>query len=581
MAKPTSSKALAEQRNDAMLKREFKGIGVFLFWISGIINVLALTGSFYMLQIYDRALTSGSVPTLVALSVLAVGLYLFQGGFDIIRSQLLVRIGAKIDRILSPIAHRVSVDMPRFGFSTAEALERGRDVDTLRTFMGSQGPMALFDLPWVPLYVLFVYFLHPVLGAVTLGGAVVLTLLTVWTEIKSRKLANAAHQANIARNAIADSNARNSDIIKAMGISDRAVSRYTKANSEHLVLQTKVTDVTGTFSAISRVLRMLLQSGLLGLGAYFTIQGQMSAGAIIAVSVAASRALAPIDMAIGNWKGMVTARQAYKRLRETMVALADLPEPIDLPAPSKSIRVEKITVAAPASGQILLSEVALEVKAGQGVAIIGPSGGGKTTLVRAITGIWPVLRGSVRLDNADLPQWKEDVLGHYVGYLPQEVALMDGTIVENISRFAPKRDGKGVVAAAMAAGIHEMIVRLPDGYDTQLGPQGTALSAGQRQRIGLARALYGDPFVVVLDEPNAFLDTEGEQALNKAIAGIKERGGIVIVVAHRPSVLEQVELVAVVQAGKLTAFGPKAQVLGLQAAPEKSKPGLQPVRAAE
>ena len=467
------------------------------------------------------------------------------------------------------------------GFSTAEALERGRDVDTLRTFMGSQGPMALFDLPWVPLYILFVYFLHPVLGAVTLGGAVVLTLLTVWTEIKSRKLANAAHQANIARNAIADSNARNSDIIKAMGISDRAVSRYTKANSEHLVLQTKVTDVTGTFSAISRVLRMLLQSGLLGLGAYFTIQGQMSAGAIIAVSVAASRALAPIDMAIGNWKGMVTARQAYKRLRETMVALADLPEPIDLPAPSKSIRVEKITVAAPASGQILLSEVALEVKAGQGVAIIGPSGGGKTTLVRAITGIWPVLRGSVRLDNADLPQWKEDVLGQYVGYLPQEVALMDGTIVENISRFAPKRDGKGVVAAAMAAGIHEMIVRLPDGYDTQLGPQGTALSAGQRQRIGLARALYGDPFVVVLDEPNAFLDTEGEQALNRAIAGIKERGGIVIVVAHRPSVLEQVELVAVVQAGKLTAFGPKAQVLGLQAAPEKSKPGLQPVRAAE
>ena len=581
MAKPSSSKALAEQRNDAMLKREFKGIGVFLFWISGIINVLALTGSFYMLQIYDRALTSGSVPTLVALSVLAVGLYLFQGGFDIIRSQLLVRIGAKIDRILSPIAHRVSVDMPRFGFSTAEALERGRDVDTLRTFMGSQGPMALFDLPWVPLYILFVYFLHPVLGAVTLGGAVVLTLLTVWTEIKSRKLANAAHQANIARNAIADSNARNSDIIKAMGISDRAVSRYTKANSEHLVLQTKVTDVTGTFSAISRVLRMLLQSGLLGLGAYFTIQGQMSAGAIIAVSVAASRALAPIDMAIGNWKGMVTARQAYKRLRETMVALADLPEPIDLPAPSKSIRVEKITVAAPASGQILLSEVALEVKAGQGLAIIGPSGGGKTTLVRAITGIWPVLRGSVRLDNADLPQWKEDVLGQYVGYLPQEVALMDGTIVENISRFAPKRDGKGVVAAAMAAGIHEMIVRLPDGYDTQLGPQGTALSAGQRQRIGLARALYGDPFVVVLDEPNAFLDTEGEQALNRAIAGIKERGGIVIVVAHRPSVLEQVELVAVVQAGKLTAFGPKAQVLGLQAAPEKSKPGLQPVRAAE
>jgi ATP-binding cassette subfamily C protein len=580
MARPASSRALAEQRNDALLKREFKGIGVFLFWISGIINILALTGSFYMLQIYDRALTSGSVPTLVALSVLAVGLYLFQGVFDIIRSQLLVRVGARIDRLLSPIAHKVSVDMPRFGFSSAEALERGRDVDTLRGFMGGQGPMALFDLPWVPLYVLFVYFLHPVLGAVTLGGAVVLALLTIWTELKSRKLSSAAHQANIARNAVADSNARNSEIIKAMGISDRAVGRYVAANGEHVVLQTRFTDVVGTFSAISRVLRMLLQSGLLGLGAYFTIQGQMSAGAIIAVSVASARALAPIDMAIGNWKGMVAARQAYKRLRETMVALADLPAPLQLPAPHKSLKVEKITVAAPSTGQVLLTETGFSVPAGQALAIIGPSGGGKTTLVKAMAGIWPVLRGSVRLDDADLPQWQEEMLGRSMGYLPQEVSLMDGTIAENISRFAPERDGRAIVAAAMAAGVHDMIVRLPNGYDTPLGAQGTAMSAGQRQRIGLARALYGDPFVVILDEPNAFLDAEGEQALNRAIAGIRARGAIAVVVAHRPSVLEQVDLVAVIQAGKLTAFGPKAQVLGLRPPSDRSRPEPVPRRAA-
>lgn len=580
MARPASSRALAEQRNDALLKREFKGIGVFLFWISGIINILALTGSFYMLQIYDRALTSGSVPTLVALSVLAVGLYLFQGVFDIIRSQLLVRVGARIDRLLSPIAHKVSVDMPRFGFSSAEALERGRDVDTLRGFMGGQGPMALFDLPWVPLYVLFVYFLHPVLGAVTLGGAVVLALLTIWTELKSRKLSSAAHQANIARNAVADSNARNSEIIKAMGISDRAVGRYVAANGEHVVLQTRFTDVVGTFSAISRVLRMLLQSGLLGLGAYFTIQGQMSAGAIIAVSVASARALAPIDMAIGNWKGMVAARQAYKRLRETMVALADLPAPLQLPAPHKSLKVEKITVAAPSTGQVLLTETGFSVPAGQALAIIGPSGGGKTTLVKAMAGIWPVLRGSVRLDDADLPQWQEEMLGRSMGYLPQEVSLMDGTIAENISRFSPERDGRAIVAAAMAAGVHDMIVRLPNGYDTPLGAQGTAMSAGQRQRIGLARALYGDPFVVILDEPNAFLDAEGEQALNRAIAGIRARGAIAVVVAHRPSVLEQVDLVAVIQAGKLTAFGPKAQVLGLKSPSDRSRPEPVPRRAA-
>ncbi len=559
-----TAKAMAEHRGNEMLRKEFKAIAVFLFWISGIINVLALTGSFYMLQIYDRALTSGSVPTLAALSVLVIGLYLFQGVFDIIRSQLLVRIGARFDRLLAPIAHRVSVDMPRFGFSTGEALERGRDVDTIRSFMGSQGPVALFDLPWVPLYILFVYFLHPVLGAMTLGGAIVLTLLTVWTELKSRKLASAAQQAHLTRNAIADSNARNADILKAMGFAGRAVARFNTANQDHLTLQTRASDVVGTFGAFSRVLRMVLQSALLGTGAYLTIQGQMSAGAIIAVSVAASRALAPIDMAIGNWKGVVAARQAFKRLRDTMVALAGMTKPLDLPAPTQSLKVDKVTVAAPASGRVLLTEVAFELKAGQGLGVIGPSGGGKTTLVRALTGIWPALRGAIRLDDADLTQWDEEKIGEYVGYLPQDVALLDGTIVENITRLAPKRDARAIVAATKAAGVHEMIVRLPDGYDTQLGPMGTALSAGQRQRIGLARALYGDPFVVIMDEPNAFLDAEGEQALNLAIRQIRARGGIAVIVAHRPSILAEVDMVAVIQNGRMTAFGPKDEIVAGQ-----------------
>jgi len=560
----STSKAMAEHRGDEMLRKEFKAVAVFLFWISGIINVLALTGSFYMLQIYDRALTSGSIPTLAALSVLVIGLYLFQGVFDIIRSQLLVRIGARFDRLLAPIAHRVSVDMPRFGFSTGEALERGRDVDTIRSFMGSQGPVALFDLPWVPLYILFVYFLHPVLGAITLGGAFVLTLLTVWTELKSRKLASAAQQAHLVRNAIADSNARNADILKAMGFAGRAVARFNEANQDHLTLQTRASDVIGTFGAFSRVLRMVLQSALLGVGAYLTIQGQMSAGAIIAVSVASSRALAPIDMAIGNWKGVVAARQAFKRLRDTMVALAGMNKPLDLPAPEKTLKIDKITVAAPASGRVLLTEVAFELKAGQAVGVIGPSGGGKTTLVRALTGIWPSLRGSIRLDEADLTQWDEEKVGQYIGYLPQDVALLDGTIVENITRLAPQRDARAIVAATKAAGVHEMIVRLPDGYDTQLGPMGTALSAGQRQRIGLARALYGDPFVVVMDEPNAFLDAEGEQALNLAIRQVRARGGIAVIVAHRPSILAEVDMVAVIQNGRLTAFGPKDEIVAGQ-----------------
>lgn len=564
MSTAATAKKLAEHRGDEMLRKEFKGVGVFLFWISGIINILALTGSFYMLQIYDRALTSGSIPTLVALSVLVIGLYLFQGVFDIIRSQLLVRIGARLDRILAPIAHRVSVDMPRFGFSTAEALERGRDVDTLRGFMGSQGPVALFDLPWVPVYVLFVYFLHPMLGALTLGGAVVLTLLTVWTELKSRKLVSSAQHAHMARNAIADSNARNADVLKAMGFASRAVARFNLANQDHLTLQTRASDVVGTFGAFSRVLRMLLQSALLGLGAYLTIQGQMSSGAIIAVSVASSRALAPIDMSIANWKGVVSARQAYRRLRDTMVALSSLEQPLDLPAPTRSLMIDKVTVAAPSTGRVLLSDIAFELKAGQALGVIGPSGGGKTTLVRAMTGIWPALRGSIRLDDADLSQWNDDKIGQYIGYLPQDVALLDGTIVENITRLAPQRDARAIVAATKAAGVHEMIVRLPDGYDTQLGPMGTALSAGQRQRIGLARALYGDPFVVIMDEPNAFLDAEGEQALNLAIRHIRARGGIAVIVAHRPSILAEVDMVAVIQNGRLSAFGPKEEIVAGQ-----------------
>ena len=568
------SSASGKKKPAQNLMQGFRGIVVFLFLMSGIINVLALTGSFYMLQIYDRALTSGSIPTLLALSALAIGLYLFQGVFDVIRSQILVRIGAKLDRKLAPLAHQVAIDMPRFGFSTSEALERGRDVDTVRGFLGSQGPVALFDLPWMPLYLIFVYILHPYLGMVTFAGAFVLTLLTIATELMTRRLSGATYHAAVARNAIADSNARNADILKAMGFAGRAVARFNKANQEHLELQTQTNDISGTFGAISRVLRMILQSSILGLGAYLTIQGDLSAGAIIAASVASARALAPVDLAISNWKGVVAARTAFRRIKETVVALANADKPMQLPAPTTSLKVEKMTVAAPSSGRVLLSEVEFEMKAGQALGVIGPSGGGKTTLVRALTGIWPSLRGSVRLDDAELTQWPDDVLGKYIGYLPQDVALLDGTIEENISRLEPTPDGRAIVDAARAAGIHEMIVRMPDGYRTQLGPQGASLSAGQRQRIGLARALYKNPFVVIMDEPNSNLDGEGEAALTEAIKGIRSRGGIAVVVAHRASALAAASHVAVIQNGKLTAFGGKDEILGAQA-------GQQPIVAAQ
>jgi PrtD family type I secretion system ABC transporter len=557
----------AKRRNLAELTRGLRSIVLFLFLISGLINILALTGSLYMMQIYDRALTSGSIPTLAVLSALAIGLYLFQGGFDVVRSQILVRIGAHLDRKIAPLAHRVAIDMPRFGFSTSEALERGRDVDTVRGFLGSQGPGALFDLPWMPVYLVFIYLLHPVLGALTFAGAFALTVLTVVSEIMTKRLHSSTRQAAITRNSIADSNTRNAEVIKAMGFSGRAVDRFNDANGDHLELQTRANDISGTFAAISRVLRMLLQSAVLGLGAYLTIIGELTAGAIIACSVASARALAPVDLAIGNWKGFVAARAAYDRLRDTVVALAGAVQPMKLPAPQAGLVLEKITVPVPASGQIVLSEVSFELRAGQALGIIGPSAGGKTTLVRALTGIWPVLRGSVRLDGADLAHWPEDEIGQHLGYLPQEISLMDGTIEENISRFDLEPDYRKVIEAARAAGVHEMILRMPEGYRTKLGPQGMALSAGQRQRVALARALYGDPFLVILDEPNSNLDGEGEEALTRAIESIRARNGIAIVVAHRPSALVAVDLVAIVQNGRLTAFGKKEEIMTPSAQP--------------
>lgn len=470
----------------------YRGIGFVLFGVSGIINLLALTGSFYMLQIYDRALTSHSIPTLAALSALAIGLYLFQGMFDILRSQILVRLGARLDAKLAPLAHHVVIEMARYGYSTSEALERGRDVDVVRGFLGSQAPIAFFDLPWMPLFLGFVYLLHPVLGLVTLAGAVVLMSLTVATELLTRRAGKETHQAAVLRSTLADSHARNADIL---------------------------------------------------------------------------RALAPIDSAIGNWKVIAAARRSFNRLKQTLAAAEDGSHILPLPKPCASLKVEGITVVAPGSGTVLVGEVGFELNAGEALGLIGPSGGGKTSLAKGLVGVWPLLRGKVRLDEADLDQWRADALGEHIGYLPQDVSLLDGSIAENISRFETEPDARKIIAAAKAAGIHEMVTRMPDGYQTELGPSGTALSAGQRQRVGLARALYGDPFLVVLDEPNSNLDAPGEAALGEAIEGVKARGGIVIVIAHRPKALAAVDYVGVVQAGKLVAFGPKDKVVGAPAAP--------------
>lgn len=538
-----------------------------LFLISGVVNVLALTGSFYMLQIYDRALTSRSMETLVALSMLAIGLYVFQGLLDIIRSQVLLRIGTRIDDRLAPLAHRVAIDMPRAGYAPSEAIERSRDVDVLRQFISGQGPVALLDLPWMPIYLAFVYVLHPSLALLVGAAAVLLGSLTLVTELLTRRHGRNAQRDGLARAMLTDAHVRNAEALRAMGFVGRAVQRFETANRAYLASQMRATDVGGSLAGLSKVLRMIMQSAVLGVGAYLVIKGEMSAGAIIAASVASARALAPIDLVIGQWKSLSAARRAYKRLGETIAALDDGETRVQLPAPKRNLKVEKITVAAPGTGTVVLSDVAFELKAGQALGLVGPSGSGKSSLARVLTGVWPTLRGNVRLDDAALVQWRPDDIGQHIGYLPQEVSLLDGTVAENISRFDTELDGREIIEAAQLAGVHEMILRLPMGYETAIGSGGSALSAGQRQRIALARALYRRPFLVVLDEPNSNLDAEGDAALTRAIRQLREAGSITIVIAHRQSALSAVDLIGVMQAGRMIDFGSKNDIVARQMKP--------------
>lgn len=557
------SRSVPQSRHSsfAALLTGYRLVLLAVFAMSGLVNILALTGSFYMLQIYDRVLTSHSIPTLVVLSLLAIGLYLSQGVLDVIRGHILSLVASRIEERLTPDAHNALLRLPLFGASTTDATLPIRDIEVVRSFLSSQGPIALFDLPWMPVYLAFVYLLHPWLGYLATAGAVVLIAISLVADRTTRNLSVKSTRAQHERSALADANARNAEVLKAMGMAARAAERFHASNAVYLKLQARLSEVGSALSGLSRVLRMMQQSAVLGLGAYLTIRGQVTAGAIIAASIASSRALAPIDLAIAHWKGFVAARQSFGRLKSTFAALPEHTMPLQLPAPTWTLAAEGIVVPVPGTQRLVLNGVSFELKAGQGLGVIGPSAAGKSTLARALTGVWPLLRGAVRIDGAPLDRWREEELGRHIGYLPQSIELFSGTIAENISRFEAAPESGPIIAAAQAAGVHEMILRLPEGYETGLGAGGSALSAGQRQRIALARALYGDPFLVVLDEPNSNLDSEGESALTAAILGVRRRGGIVIVIAHRPSALGAVDLVAMMVNGQVSALGPKDEIL--------------------
>ncbi|MEQ1670212.1 MAG: type I secretion system permease/ATPase [Hyphomicrobium sp.] len=531
---------------------------------SGVVNILALAGSFYMLQVYDRVLPSQSVPTLIGLSVLMFGLYAINGLLEFLRARIMSRVGTRIDRTLTPRVFAAVQVMPLRSRGGGDGMQPLRDLDSIRNFMSGMGLTALFDLPWMPVYLFFVYILHPMLAVVAVGGAIVLIILTIVTEYRSSTPLRAAGQAGGQRLALAETARRNAESIHAMGMAPHIGARYQAINDDYLAHQLKASDAAGGIGNVTKVIRMLLQSAVLGLGAYLVIKNELSAGAIIAASITVSRSLAPIESAIGHWKSFITARISAKRLGDLLTAAAeDESTLVDLPAPKNQLLVESLVVAPPGQREAILKGVSFNLERGDALGVIGPSGSGKSTLARALVGVWSPMTpaSAVRLDGASLDQWTPEKLGRHIGYMPQEIELFDGTVADNIARLDANASSEAVVAAAQASGSHELIVRLPDGYQTRMGESGKSLSGGERQRVALARALYGEPFLVVLDEPNASLDNAGDNALTEAILSIRRRGGIAIVIAHRPSALAAVNKVLVMANGQARAFGPKDEVL--------------------
>ncbi|CDX32931.1 Type I secretion system ATP-binding protein PrsD [Mesorhizobium sp. SOD10] len=532
-----------------------------IFFLSGIVNILSLTSPLFMLQVYDRVLASGSVPTLVGLAVVAAGLYAFQALLDILRARVLLRIGEQFDGQFSGRVHDVIVRLPLLMPMPGDGLQPLRDLDNIRGFLAGNGPMAFLDLPWMPLYFGICFFFHFWLGMTAFVGAVLLISLTLLTHALSHRPIREAITHNIVRNALLEAARRNAEVVQALGLRNRIAIRWRKANDEYLVANRKAGDVASGLGGISKSLRVMLQSAILAVGACLVIMHEVNAGVIIASSIMMGRALAPVDLAISSWKPFVMALQSWARLRDLLKEAPQAAPVMPLPAPVRELRLEGVTIVAPGKMKPSVIGIEFTLQAGSALGIIGPSGSGKSMLSRVIVGAWSAAAGKVRIDGASYDQWDREELGRHIGYLPQGVELFNGTVAENIARFEHDPDPDAVIAAAKAAGIHELILGLERGYETPIGVAGALLSAGQRQRIGLARALYRDPFLVVLDEPNANLDAEGEAAVIKAIASVRARRGIAVVVAHRPSAIEAVDHVLMMDGGQQRALGPRDQVL--------------------
>lgn len=533
--------------------------GAFLF--SCIVNMLALTAPIFMIEVYDRVLPSRSVPTLVAFVVLTTGLYAFSGLLDIIRSRTMARIAAILDGILTRRVFAVISGASLRIKVNGDVLRPAQDLEQIRSFLGGSGPIALFDLPWMPVYLVICFFVHPLIGILTAVAMIFLASLTFLTDVTTRRLIRKSSTAFATRNRFGEATSRNSEILAAMGMGVEAERRWERAQAEYLGFQQQISDVAGTLSGLSKMVRAIVQSGALALGAWLVIEGDLTGGMILATNVLVGRALAPAEQLIASWRNLQSAHQGWQRLKSLFSVFPDEDEKTDLPAPRAALAVENLSIIPPGEQKAVVQNISFSVKAGSVVGVLGSSASGKSSMVRALVGAWRPARGEVRLDGAVLDQWRSTKRGCHIGYMPQSSDLLPGTISENIARLDPNADDGAVIAAAEAAGVHDMIVSFPKGYQTVVGDGGTVLSAGQRQRLALARALYGNPFLVVLDEPNSNLDVEGDRALAAAIAGVKLRGGIVIVVAHRNSVFSLLDYILVMENGSAKAFGARDAVI--------------------
>ncbi|NNB17768.1 type I secretion system permease/ATPase [Pseudomonas fragi] len=560
MTRPKANEMLAAL---TAYKRAFFNIGLF----SAVINLLMLAPALYMLQVYDRVLASGNQMTLLMLTLMILGLFGLMGALEWVRSQVVIRLGTQMDMRLNQRVYDAAFEAQLHTGSPAAA-QALNDLTSLRQFATGNALFAFFDAPWFPVYLFVIFMFSPWLGLLALGGAVLLMLLAWVNQHVSQAPLKAASELSVQATQQASAHLRNAEAIEAMGMLDTLRGRWLAQHTAFLAQQNLASEKTATVSAWSKGVRLALQSLVLGLGALLAVQGQITAGMMIAGSILMGRVLSPIDQLIGVWKQWSSARLAYQRLEALLQCYPARAPRMALPAPRGELAVEQLSASAPGTRRATLANLSFTLPAGQVLGVIGPSGCGKSTLARLLIGVWQPLAGKVRLDGAELSQWDKHQLGPHLGYLPQDIQLFAGTIAQNIARFA-EVDADKVLAAAQLAGVHQLILQLPEGYETRLGEGGAGLSGGQKQRIGLARALYGLPAVIVLDEPNSNLDEAGEQALLQAIAQLKQHKRTLILITHKPNVLTLTDQLLILREGQLQAFGPTAKVLG---APVAAKP---------